>query len=263
MSSYNIQNIIFEDINAEYGRGKYGDFEVIIMKSNAYINATKLCSNGGKQYKNWFNLQGSQKLIKYFQENLVDIKSPVSIVKKVGKGLCKVNGTYVHPALIPHIATWISPAFSFNKIRGTYVYISSLISPVFAFNVSKIINNWRSLSPLNEMKYWTDMGLAFDETKDLSSHCRLEEEYRNKIAEEENGQIEVQTKSGFIDVLTDTKIIEVKTAINWKHAIGQVQCYALEYDDKEMWIYLFNHEDCDKELISSCCNKFNIQVNYI
>jgi hypothetical protein len=120
MSSYNIQRIIFEDINAEYGRGKYGDFEVIIMKSNGYINATKLCSNGGKKYKNWSRLQGSQELIKYFQENY---KGPDMVFRSIAGGqIIEIRGTYVHPDLIPHIASWISPAF--------------------AFKVSKIVNNF-------------------------------------------------------------------------------------------------------------------------
>ena len=85
-----------------------------------------------------------------------------------------------------------------------------------------------------------------------------------KIAEEENGLKIVKTKSGYIHVLTDTKIIEVNNCVNWKHAIGNVLCNAFEYEDKEMWIYLSKHEAyCDKEVLSSCCNKLNIQVKYI
>jgi hypothetical protein len=37
----NIMNIVFKDINDDYAWGKYGDFKVIIMKENGYINATK------------------------------------------------------------------------------------------------------------------------------------------------------------------------------------------------------------------------------
>ena len=43
--------------------------------------------------------------------------------------------------------------------------------------------------------------------------------FRDQVACDENGIIEVETLAGFIDVLTDTKIIEVKTFCNWKHAI--------------------------------------------
>jgi len=46
-----IQNIIFEDINDVYAYGKYGDFNVIIMKDNGYINATKLCKDAHKDKK--------------------------------------------------------------------------------------------------------------------------------------------------------------------------------------------------------------------
>ena len=42
----NIKNIILEDINDDYIWVQYGDFKVIIMKSNGFINATKICNEG-------------------------------------------------------------------------------------------------------------------------------------------------------------------------------------------------------------------------
>jgi hypothetical protein len=38
-----MQDIVFEKINEKYGYGYYGEFKVIIMLKNGYINATKLC----------------------------------------------------------------------------------------------------------------------------------------------------------------------------------------------------------------------------
>jgi hypothetical protein len=49
----NLRDIIYENINEHYGRGKYAGLEVIIMKKNGYVNATKLCQLGGKELKHW------------------------------------------------------------------------------------------------------------------------------------------------------------------------------------------------------------------
>ena len=60
MTSINpLNDIAFEDINDEYCYGKYGDFDVIMMKNNGYINATNLCdyiveqTGSKKTYKHW------------------------------------------------------------------------------------------------------------------------------------------------------------------------------------------------------------------
>ena len=38
-----LNQIIFEHIDDKYAYGKYGDFKVIMMTKNRFINATKLC----------------------------------------------------------------------------------------------------------------------------------------------------------------------------------------------------------------------------
>ena len=46
-------DLVYEDINADFGKSKYLDHEVIIMKSNGYINISKLCTQYGKQLNHW------------------------------------------------------------------------------------------------------------------------------------------------------------------------------------------------------------------
>jgi len=72
--------------------------------------------------------------------------------------------------------------------------------------------------------------------------------------------------SGIIDVLTDKKIIEIKVAYNWKHAIGQIQCYGCDYEDREKWIYLFDSENEDDNFSDSVkyyCKKLCINVRFL
>lgn len=111
-----LSDIIYEKINNDYSYGKYGDFNVIIMNSNSYINAAKLCIKYDKDFFDWKKNKVSKELIEevenYIQstENSRSIKIRSIIV--VTTGIKILHGTYVHPLLIPHIASWISPKFA-------------------------------------------------------------------------------------------------------------------------------------------------------
>ena len=243
-----IKEIIFEDINDDYGYGKYGGFEVMFDKKTGYINATKLCKDGGKELTEWRRNKMSKNLLEEFSNCLRISKDEIIII--IMKGNYITRGTYVHPDLIPHIAMWISPKFGIT--------------------ISRIINEWRQLSHNNNVSYWTEMG---DCIKNFPSKENDNEEHswRDKIALEENGKIEVEVESGVIDVLTESKIIEVKKIENWKHALGQILSYSLDFYlekpcemKRETWIYLFGETDeRRKELIIRNCSKYGVNVRFL
>ncbi|AEQ33377.1 KilA-N and DUF3627 domain-containing protein [Megavirus chiliensis] len=119
------RNVIFENINDEYALGKFGDLEVVMMRENGYVNATNLCKKCGKDYKNWKRNDNSKELEKELikqlssgAQNRVREKSSahyraaeVTHTVKGGK-LTIIRGTYVHPKLIIHIASWCSTEYA-------------------------------------------------------------------------------------------------------------------------------------------------------
>ena len=119
--------IIFEHIDDKYAYGKYGEFKVIIMKENRYINATKLCNETGKSFKHWLENANSKNLIEEVEKelNLVSAGYPADTKKaiKIQKESNNLRGTYVHELLIPHIASWISPSFAIkvSKIVNSFI----------------------------------------------------------------------------------------------------------------------------------------------
>ncbi|MDF5718190.1 MAG: hypothetical protein PUP93_31070 [Rhizonema sp. NSF051] len=86
---------------------------------------------------------------------------------------------------------------------------------------------------------------------------------RDLIAISENGVTEKFTPVGYIDILTASHIIEVKTLTMWKHGLGQLQAYSCYFPDKKRRLHLF---DCQKESnvmeIINVCNKLGIEVTY-
>jgi 3-dehydroquinate dehydratase len=112
-----LERIVFEKINDNFGWGQYGEFRVLIRLSDNYINATKLCSSGGKQFKNWIRLDGSQELCNKLLELGSVLSQTKQIIEQVTAGDYETRGTYVHPELVPHIASWIYPEFAIKVSR--------------------------------------------------------------------------------------------------------------------------------------------------
>ena len=63
--------------------------------------------------------------------------------------------------------------------------------------------------------------------------------YRDKLANELKGKVEVQTPVGRIDILTSREVIEVKNVKRWLHAKGQVKGYGHYYPEHKLRIHLF------------------------
>ncbi|AVG47936.1 KilA-N and DUF3627 domain-containing protein [Megavirus chiliensis] len=113
-SEYNdsdIRNIIIEEINDKYAIGKMGDFKVIIMKKNGFINATNLCKCASKDFKHWKENKTAKILIKELISS-AGIPTDEVIMTITGGKITKIRGTYVHPKLIIHIAAWCSAEYA-------------------------------------------------------------------------------------------------------------------------------------------------------
>ena len=103
-----ITKLAYESIDDTYSHAEYGDFKVIMNIKTGYINATKLCADGGKRFDNWLSNKNSQELIKEFHQ--LEFQEMTILI--TGGQNTTIRGTYAHPDLIPHIASWVSPKFA-------------------------------------------------------------------------------------------------------------------------------------------------------
>src|SRR5271156_2620004 len=75
-----LSDIAYEQIVGNFWYAAYGPFRVVMMKDTGYINASKLCSSGGKEYKSWSRLQSSQQLINAVERHQALVNTQVSFV---------------------------------------------------------------------------------------------------------------------------------------------------------------------------------------
>jgi hypothetical protein len=106
-----ITKLAYESINDTFSKARYGEFEVIMDIKTGYINASKLCADGGKHLKHWSENKNSKELIKECLESHGSEIRPVTMTVSGGQ-ITTIRGTYAHPDLIPHIASWVSPKFA-------------------------------------------------------------------------------------------------------------------------------------------------------
>ena len=163
MNSQSITNLAYESINDKYSKAKYGDFDVIMDMSNGYINGTKLCADGGKFLKNWLRNDNNKDLIKTFEgmvESSAHIRAELLINNMAG--MYELRGTYVHPKLIPHIASWVSS--------------------MFAFKVSEIVNNFLAREREEEIRRLTGDKCRLEKMLDEAKQQRDvdREEYKQR-----------------------------------------------------------------------------------
>jgi hypothetical protein len=206
MQSKNMQSIIFEEIGYKhptytFGKAKYGEFEVLIIKENGFINATKLCTLAGKKLGSYSENNWFQELVTYYNELSPECNSKIVLQYEVTKHL---RGTYIHPEIIP-----------------------------------TIIERMNKTSPKQ-----TESGV------------------RDRISKKLNGQIEVTTPVGRIDILTDTLLIEVKKACHWKSALGQVIAYGMHYPEHKQVIWLFDY-NTKNIAMESTLEKLGIELRWV
>src|SRR5277367_4666952 len=120
-----------------------------MMKTNGWVNASKMCTDGGKKFHDWMRLQGTKELFAEYErlkvsEITTDIKAEADNTCRDGKAVipalpinsimrvqaCKstaegklIAGTYCPADLIPSVAGWISPDFQLkaNRIINHYL----------------------------------------------------------------------------------------------------------------------------------------------
>uniref|UniRef100_A0AAT9UR33 KilA N domain protein n=1 Tax=Condorpox virus TaxID=3049970 RepID=A0AAT9UR33_9POXV len=242
--------LITKDLNEKFYCIRYNELELIIMRENNYINATKLCKLRGREFKNWMRLSESTKLIeeidkinRIWKTDSDDTFTEVIIKVNLGgrNTLDKIiSGSYVHQDLVPYITSWISPLFTVKVSKIINCYVSNRYA--FKFKEEKVplpnneevplpnkeetLPNKELLKLLQEFntKYDRDALELKESYRDLKNHNKrmedkdvleLKESYRelknhNKRVEDKYDKDILELKESYRDIKNHNKRVEDK-----------------------------------------------------
>jgi hypothetical protein len=205
-----------------------------IRQEDGFINATAICKAGGKRFNNWYRLETTKKIIKKI--SVINNINQEKIIIIISKGPNNLRGSWIHPDLAVQLAQWISTNF--------------------CVKVSKWIEEWKLTSLKNNLEF--EKAINNIEADDKNS-C-IEKEIQLKLQKKIGGEIEVYTEFGYIDLLTDKELIEIKIGNKWKHGVGQLLAYGEYYENHILRLHLFDFKEDFK--IESFCKKYNIKLTY-
>ena len=150
----------------------------------------------------------------------------------------RYGGSWIHPNLLINLAEWLSTPFSIK--------------------VSKWVQQWRLYSKTNDEEFEKALQSIVPE----SGNRQEEKKIQMRMQKEMKGKIEVYTDVGKIDLLTDSEIIEIKHAAQWKSGVGQLLCYARYKPRNTKRLHLFGDCSYDCNDIESTCESLGIYVTY-
>jgi len=115
-----------------------GGIEIISRSEDGYINATRLCKAGGKEYSGWFRNSKTSEFLDELEGSLQICRTELIKVNNGGVD----QHTWVHPRVAIHIAQWISPKFA--------VLVTGWIHTLLSTGKAEIDKSIRSLSNFSQ-----------------------------------------------------------------------------------------------------------------
>ena len=117
-----IRECMYKKINNKFAYAKLGKFNVIMLRKNGFINATKLCNSANKKLIHWMENKNSKEMIVAFSK-LLNMDRDQIITRVNGGKNTIISGTYMHPDLIIQVASWCNNQFAFyvSKIVNDYL----------------------------------------------------------------------------------------------------------------------------------------------
>ena len=92
-----LSEICFQQIKDNFWYAAYGEFRVVMDRSNGFVNATKLCSSGGKHFYQWTRNDTNRRLMETLQnwsyEGLENTHESENILQGTP---CKFTGGYAN-----------------------------------------------------------------------------------------------------------------------------------------------------------------------
>ena len=99
-----LNDVCFEQIRDTFYYGMFGEFKLVVDKKTGCFNATKLCADGGKEFRKWSRLEKSKKLIDYYESRRPYMVGGSDFYEVTGDNknelVAKTTGQYVRKELI-------------------------------------------------------------------------------------------------------------------------------------------------------------------
>lgn len=136
-------SVCMQHIEDVYYYGQWGDFKIIIDSRNGFVNATKLCSIGGKVFGEWLKNKQSKSYMDFVKQiHSAGNDGNFNLLYEYKGGRSEtaniLRGTYVHKDLIVQIACWVSNVFAYKVTEIVHHVLIKKICEEYMKNISTL-----------------------------------------------------------------------------------------------------------------------------
>lgn len=245
------------DFAAILSRGLKADatreFEGIAVKIRAadgYINVSSLARAGGKQFKDYRKHTQTKQIIPIIKTELQKIDPSLEPIVQAKQHHGSYH-YYAHPLIAIDMAGWLSPTFKIIMLSWVFELVESTLL-------------WQVVDEAVIESSTREVGLKPEQiaVKKFCETFLLDQEYQLEFP------VYLGT-DGYIDILTEHELYEVKHWRKWRHAVGQALAYHLSFKDRQAFVVLFDSEDDPVDTegvlteIEEAINQCNVEMKYL
>ncbi|QDJ95126.1 RING finger protein [Hypsugopox virus] len=118
--------LFYDTICEKYTILQYKNYDIIIDKSNLYINITRLCTNMNKKFSVWKQtVIGNQQITNTISHEGIERQNLFIRVYRSKKSM-EYYGTFAHPKLIYYITKWISTSYCNIILTMLFCYYKNI-----------------------------------------------------------------------------------------------------------------------------------------
>eukprot|EP00899_Mesostigma_viride_P004170 jgi/Mesvir1/13754/Mv22695-RA.1 len=190
---------------------------VRVQKHSRFVNGQDFCdvlSLGKRKIKTFTRTRAFEDLLQAMRDHM-GLSSADNLVEKIQGGTPSMQGTWMHPSLVWHVAAWISPVFAVAAMDWADAF----------YNAPAAAGQRGCMAALTHR-------LVAEVERQPVYQC--EADVRDRVAARIQGQAEAPVgQTGMrADVVSHRyrMIVEVKEISRWTDAIGQLMVYGRYFD---------------------------------
>jgi hypothetical protein len=107
---------LFEN-DEEFKIETYNGLSILYRVKDGYINVTKLCSDGGRDFRTFKRGDRFRKTIQYWKSSMTCAKMHMLPVYELNKGYNTSKGQYINRDLIHFVSDWVSIDYAFKVAK--------------------------------------------------------------------------------------------------------------------------------------------------
>jgi hypothetical protein len=163
-------------------KGDNDQMITMMRLSDGFVSATKMCQSAGKMWTNYKDVEGHREYMNALASSLVQPAD--SLVQSIVTGPNAGRGTWVHPQLAIHLATWCSSEFAV-KVTGLVLrYMSGQVTTGESRAAAGIVNERAVVAPEDD-----------DEDFRALKRQRVQNELARETANHANEMARLQSES--------------------------------------------------------------------